>query len=34
LEITTFDLEDNLDLQRLENPKLALDSLTGLIIID
>ncbi|MCD6056016.1 MAG: uncharacterized protein K0R12_978 [Gammaproteobacteria bacterium] len=33
-EITRFDLEDELDLRRLENPKLALGSLTGLIIID
>lgn len=29
-----FDLEDFEDLRRLEDPKLALDSLTGLIVID
>ena len=29
-----FDLEDNRDLSRLENPFLALEELTGLIIID
>lgn len=32
--ITTFDLEDSLDLERLENPTLTLGSLTGVIIID
>lgn len=29
-----FDLEDPTDLERLENPKLALDPLSGLIVID
>jgi len=33
-EIHTFDLEDPTDLARLENPKLALTDLNGLIIID
>lgn len=32
--ITRFDLEDHADLVRLDNPKLALEPLTGLIIID
>ncbi len=31
---TLFDLEDVTDLSRLENPKLALQSITGLIVID
>lgn len=30
----TFDLEDPADLVKLENPKLALEKLDGLIIID
>lgn len=34
LSSTRFDLEDVTDLARLETPKLALQSLTGLIIID
>lgn len=34
LTTTRFDLEDVTDLARLETPKLALQSLTGLIIID
>lgn len=29
-----FDLEDPIDLARLENPKLTLENLTGLVIID
>lgn len=29
-----FDLEDPLDLARLENPKIALEPLDGLIVID
>lgn len=29
-----FDLEDPIDIQRLENPRLALENLTGLIVID
>ncbi|MBY0377758.1 MAG: hypothetical protein K2Q33_04260, partial [Gammaproteobacteria bacterium] len=33
-EITRFDLDDALYLQRLENPTLALEPLSGLIIID
>lgn len=33
-EVHYFDLEDYTDLARLENPKLALDSLNGLIVID
>lgn len=33
-EIHNFDLEDPTDLARLENPKLALADLSGLIIID
>ncbi len=32
--IHKFDLEDSTDLARLENPKIALESLEGLIIID
>ncbi|MEM7174086.1 MAG: ATP-binding protein [Bacteroidota bacterium] len=32
--ITFFDLEDTFDLMRLENPRLTLESLSGLIIID
>ncbi len=32
--VTRFDLEDPLDLSRLADPRLALDSLEGLIIID
>lgn len=34
IEVTRFDLEDALDLQRLDNPMLALEPLSGLIIID
>ena len=33
-EVIRFDLEDPTDLARLENPKLALEELSGLIIID
>src|SRR5205085_11540644 len=29
-----FDLEDPLDLSRIENPRLALEKLSGLVIID
>lgn len=32
--VNYFDLEDPTDLSRLENPKLALDNLSGLIVID
>jgi predicted AAA+ superfamily ATPase len=32
--IHVFDLEDPLDLSKLQNPKLALEPLNGLIIID
>lgn len=32
--VNYFDLEDPLDLSRLENPRLALERLTGLVIID
>ncbi len=32
--VTRFDLEDPLDLGRLANPRLALESLEGLVIID
>ena len=33
-EIHFFDLEDPVDLSKLDNPKLALESLEGLIVID
>jgi predicted AAA+ superfamily ATPase len=33
-QVHHFDLEDPVDLSRLQNPKLALESLEGLIIID
>ncbi|MDX2164415.1 MAG: ATP-binding protein [Gammaproteobacteria bacterium] len=33
-EIHYFDLEDPIDLAKLDNPMLALDTLTGLIVID
>lgn len=33
-EVTSFDLENPLDLQRLEEPLLALENLQGLIILD
>jgi predicted AAA+ superfamily ATPase len=33
-EVHIFDLEDPADAQRLETPKLALDNLSGLVIID
>lgn len=33
-EVHLFDLEDYVDLSRLDNPKSALEALTGLIIID
>lgn len=32
--VSLFDLEDALDLQRLENPRIALEKLQGLIVID
>src|SRR4051812_10740442 len=32
--ITHFDLEDSRDLARLDNPRLALEDLDGLVIID
>lgn len=32
--VTAFDLENSLDLQRLENPRIALENLRGLIVID
>jgi len=32
--VTRFDLEDAVDLARLENPRLALEDLEGLVIID
>ncbi len=32
--VTRFDLEDPLDLARLQNPRLALEGLEGLVIID
>lgn len=34
MEITELDLEDPTDARRLENPKLALESTSGLVIID
>lgn len=34
INITHFDLEDDIDLERLNNPRLALGSVSGLIIID
>ncbi|MCI5064282.1 ATP-binding protein [bacterium] len=33
-EVTHLDLEDPTDLARLNNPKLALENLTGLVVID
>lgn len=33
-EVHFFDLEDYIDLARLDNPKIALESLQGLIVID
>jgi hypothetical protein len=32
--VTHFDLEDSRDLARLENPRLALEDLTGIVILD
>lgn len=34
IETNYFDLEDPIHISRLQNPKLALESLTGLIVID
>lgn len=33
-DVTVFDLENPRDIQRLENPMLALEGVNGLVIID